>query len=171
MSNTKTATMLRTNVIEYNIFNQARKITVTPISLKDENGSKANFQKEQDYQADGYSPMWTDAPENVSQIGDLFAFIKGAGTKKSSPCKVHIHKITAILPNNCSRPDWAPTCNDHKATQTQRNVLVLSPQLVETDWEIFADLSGKAAYITKKIGDPNDPSRMPVQRTVSWYIK
>ena len=153
-------------------FNTSRKVTVTPVSLKDDNGSKANFELEQQRQAQGYNPMWTDAPECKSQVGDLFAFVKGAGTSKSTPCEVHLHRIVAILPNYArDGAKWNPTCNQHKITEKDRNVLVLSPVLVVCDWETFADCSGKAPYVKKKIGDSNNPSRLPVQRTASWTIK
>jgi hypothetical protein len=154
------------------IVSQARKVTVTPISLKTENGSGPNYSYiEQGYMAQGYSPMWTDAPENKSKPGDLFAYVIGAGTRKSSPCTVRIHKIVAVLPNNCRRPDWVSTCNDGKPTEEIRNVLVLSQQLAELDWESFAEILDVAPYVTKSIGTNADPQRNPIRRTVSLGIK
>ena len=154
------------------IVSQARAITITPISLKTENGSWPNYNGiELAYMAQGYSPMWTDAPENKSKPGDLFAYVIGAGTRKSSPCTVRIHKIVAVLPNNCRRPDWGSTCNDGKSTEEVRNVLVMSQQLAELDWESFAEILDVAPYVTKSIGNGADPQRHPIQRTVSIRIK
>ena len=155
-------------------FNTSRNVTVTPISLKekDDNGSKDNFEIEQKRQAQGYNPLWTDAPECKSQVGDLFAFVVGAGTLKDKPCEVHLHRIVAILPNSVrDGAKWNPTCNQHKITEKDRNILVLSPVLVVCDWETFADCSGKARYVNRNFVDSNNPQRLPVRRTASWSIK
>jgi hypothetical protein len=149
----------------------ARAITQTPISDKPDNGSLQNWLIEQDYLAKGYNAMWTDAPENLSRKGDLFAFVKGAGTKMSNPCFVDLHRIVAILPNNCNRPDWVKTCNEHKITESVRNVLVLSPLLYRlNDWEIYAEAIRQVPYSLKPFGNNADPQRSPVQRTVSVKI-
>jgi hypothetical protein len=153
------------------VVSQARAITITPISLKKDNGSQDNYLLEQSYMERGYSPMWTDAPENLSKPGDLFAYVIGATTKKSSPCVARIHKIVAVLPNNCKRADWGTTCNEHKITESSRNVLVLSQQLAELDWESFSEIIHVAPYSKKSIGDSTDPQRSPIQRTVSIKIK
>ena len=152
---------------------RARCLTETPISLHNDNGSFLNYDLEQGYLSRGFNGMWTDAEENKTKVNDLFAFVIGGGTSKNKPCRVEIHEVVAILPNNCARKDWtgAGTFSKENHENGKRNVLVIGPKLVTLEWEVYAQMMGQQPYSPKSIGDPSNPQRSPVQRTVSRKIK
>ena len=172
---------LKNSNYQLEIFAQKpRAITVTPIShdykAGSGNPSKENYEHELEQAAKGYNQMWTDAPENHSRVGDLFAYVVGAGTKKSKPCYADVHQIVAVLPQDCRRTTgWGRGNNANKPTDYFRNVLVLGPRLVRAEWEDFITpimtATGKwSKYVTKPNGDMNDPQRHPIQRTQSIIL-
>jgi hypothetical protein len=158
----------------------ARSITITPISLNPNNNfSRQNYDIELKHYANGFNMKWTDAIENNSRVGDLFAFVIGAGTSVDKPCHVRIHRVVAIdeqkeVPDVNSvggtvttgrRPDWhTGHILDHE-THKNRNILTLSECILEkVDWEVFAEALGWQAYT--KTGQ-----RTPVQRTSRTRLK
>ena len=157
------------------VITRYRAITITPVSAKDNgNGSTLNHQNEINMEGLGYNACWTDAPENNSKVGDLFAFITGAGSAKSTPCKIEVRQIVAIPgpQSDLTRKSWVEGTNSYKDTEGQRNLLVLGPILGYIDWEVFCDMVKWTPY-TKKINpnDPTDQYRTPVQRTQSIRVK
>ena len=157
----------------------ARSITITPISHNPTNNfSRQNYDIEKKHYANGFNMKWTDAVENNSRVGDLFAFVIGAGTLKEKDCLVKIHRIVAIDeqkevsdPNNAGRTvitgrraDWYMGHHLDHETHKSRNVLTLSECILDIDWETFAEALGWQAY-TK------NGQRTPVQRTSRTKLK
>ena len=131
--------------------------TITPISLNTTNNfSRQNYDIALKHYAKGFNMKWTDAVENNSRVGDLFAYVLGAGTLKEKPCLVKIHKVVAIdeqkvVPdiNNPGstvitgrRADWYMGHHLDHETHLYRNILTLSECILETDWETFAEALG-----------------------------
>ena len=158
-----------------NIAQKYRAITVTPISATDNgNGSFKHYELELRREAQGYNACWTDGPENHSRVGDLFAFIKGAGRAKSTDCMVEVREIVAIpsIQSDVTRMSWVEGTNSYKHTNGMRNFLVLGPKLGNLDWESFCEAVKWRPYHNKV--NPNnaqDHYRTPVQRTQSIKIK
>jgi len=146
---------------------KANAITITPIAYEPgKNGSYENYETEKQREAQGYNPCWTDAPENNSRVGNLFAFIRGGGTKKEKETMVEVRSIVSIPgpQSDLKRTSWYFGQPD-KATEGQRNLLVLSPVITYLSWEEFCALVKWAPYHS------NGTIRTPVQRTQNIKIK
>ena len=161
--------------ITNNTIARYRAITITPVSTKNNgNGSLTNYNVEKQRETQGYNACWTDAPENNSKVGDLFAFVTGAGSAKSTPCNIEVRQIVSIPgpQSDVTRKDWKKGTNSYNDTEGQRNLLVLGPVLGNIEWEVFCEFVKWTPY-TKKVNpnNPADPYRTPIQRTQSIRVK
>lgn len=163
------------NPVLTGICSKYRAITYTPVPHQETgNGARTNYEIEQERESQGYNANWTDSADNYSKVGDLFGFVIGSGTLRSTECYVEVREIVAINgpQSDVTRKSWMISKNGLKDTDGNRHHLSLGPVLGRIDWEVFCELVKWKPYQHKaKIKDPNNPQRTAVQCTQSSRIK
>jgi hypothetical protein len=121
-------------------------ITITPISSNVKNKSLIDYKEQQER----YDWMWDDSKFNNSKIGDYFGFfLVESKTRKKG--KVIIHKIYDIKNPKYRLKSWSDNIG-----QTDRNVLILSPEIIEIPMDIWKKLGGgmsKMGTYSTKLND------------------
>jgi hypothetical protein len=145
---------------------------MTPISLNGDKMSQKNYENEQRTVQAGYGPKWNDCEQNSTRVGDLFAFVIGAGSRADTFCEIRLHRVVHIDPPSNTRP--APTSSDDIGVWTpdkaDRNILNLSVEYHTTDWETFCEILGWTAYQDRQTPD-GVKIRTPLQRTSRTSLK
>ena len=163
------------NPVLTGICSKYRAITLTPVPHQENgSGSRDNYETELLRESQGYNANWTDSPDNLSRVGDLFGFVVGNGTLRSTECYVEVREIVSINgpQSDVRRNSWVPGKNEKKESDKVRNHLSLGPVLGRIEWEVFCELVKWKPYQDKaKLKDPTNPQRTAVQSTQSYKIK
>ena len=104
--------------------------TITPISSNPKNKANRDYLEQLDRIEEGKPLVWDDSKFNKSRPGDIFGFWMH---KK----KVKVHFIKKVSPPSERLPSW------HKNVgQSDRNVIELSDEYFEVDWETWISIGG-----------------------------
>lgn len=124
------------------VLSTSRSITITPISYKDDQPSRIDYDREMENYINGFSVMWDDAGNNETKINDLFAFIEGQGRKETDVGEGYcqIRRVVGVLPHDVRPKYWK--IPEHSG----RNVIILSDIIYEGTWVELCEASGRSGW-------------------------
>ena len=122
----KVLDIYQTSISGHNVFKQGDGTRVSP---KDEPCSKRDYEEQNLRAKSGLSIMWDDAKGNpTKKAGGLFAFIHNG-------VYAQIHIITKVCKTTDRLVTWS-----RNVGHSDRNVLILSPKLMDIDWDIWSNV-------------------------------
>ena len=110
-----------------------RSFIITPIAKKYKKvgpDSKRDYEEQIQRDLAGESVMWDDTKRNSSRIGDYFGFYR---------YKKH---ISIRIINEIKNPSQRLETWSQNVGQGERNVLILSDEIIKMDWDKWIELEG-----------------------------